>query len=173
MGKKWHGTVILSISLYILVLGKARKMVVLRMSIPPSQLWKCSLGQNNLSLKKKNIYIYNNNSNKLLWANNFMLVVIHINLSLKFSNFKLILPGFLPNVLDDSQHVAVMYVHFHSVTNGWQCLLLTLCYAELLAFHWFCSKAPTNHLFTHPFVHVRVIFSSLLLSLGMIDLLKI
>jgi len=55
-----------------------------------------------------------------------MFVMVQQTLPLKFINCKLILLGFLPDVLDDSQHTAVMYVHFHPVTKGWQRVLITL-----------------------------------------------
>lgn len=55
-----------------------------------------------------------------------MLVMVQQNPPLKFINCKLILVGFLPEVLSDSQLLALMYVHFHPVTKGWQRVLIPL-----------------------------------------------
>lgn len=52
--------------------------------------------------------------------------MVQQNPPLKFINCKLILVGFLPEVLSDSQLLALMYVHFHPVTKGWQRVLIPL-----------------------------------------------
>lgn len=92
---------------------KTRKNTVLRVSITALKMLFGS--QKILCLEIKTF--------TLIWDNIFMLVMVQQNISSKFINCKLILLGFLPDVLDDSQYVAVMYVHFHPVTKGWQRVL--------------------------------------------------
>lgn len=69
-----------------------------------------------------------------------------------------------------------MYVHFHYMTEGWQCLLTTLTVpTELLAPLCFHTTVPTNHFLTYTvesYLHGRVTLNSSLVSLGLIDLLK-
>lgn len=166
--KKICEYVLLFIPLYIFVSEKARKKTVLRVSITALKMLFGS--QKFLSLEIETF--------TLIWTNIFMLVVVQQNLPLKFINCKLILLGFLPDVLDDSQHVAVTYVHFRPVTKGWQRVLVTLFLWSTWHFIAFVVKhQPTICLHTHNVclhtLHVRVIFNSLLLSLGLIDLMTV
>lgn len=116
MGKKIYDYVLLSIPLYAFVSEKARKKTVLRVFVTALKMIFGS--QKVLSFEIKTF--------TLIWANIFMLPMVWKNPTLEFINCKLMLLGFLPDLLDDSQLVVVMCVHFHPVTKGWQRVLMTL-----------------------------------------------
>lgn len=118
--KKICECVLFSIPPYIFISEKATEKTVLRMSVTALKI--LFEDQMILSLEIK--------TSTLIWANIFMLVMVQQNLPLQYLNCKLILLGFVSDVLD-SQHVAVMDLHFHLVTKGWQCVLTTLFYRTL------------------------------------------